>query len=511
MWFVSSVKRVVICWVLLMGAHCALGMTLIAQGHTLYASGPVYDDYRSFIEALDKGGIERIVFVNSPGGDLWTGMRVGRLIADKAINTVVAGTCVSACSIMFMGGKARTFTDNFRPAFTYVGIHGPHRKDTLQVVHEQAGQIFAFFKAQMGERFNAEVVNKALYDMEDAGALLKVFDAYRYPRLVSYHCKSEQTARRDCTEYKGQDAFSLGVVTSVDLTSIELPDALVVKSRIFGQDLTDVIADTNAFYIDLSARQCSSDNCKNVFKEFATYRENKALAIPLHDTGYGMANNNDTALTSHFSALYYCNHIMDKPPRLCETQVVNGFDVRNQLYVQGDLSHVTAMEALRVPADKYYGNEEYGGGFTDASRLRVQKVHDITPQKVDGVQTIGTQALSAQLKSAEPPILVDVWAGSGEAIPSSLTLLAGGQAFEDAATDNAYEARFTGLLKLLSPDIAKPVVFYCMSRDCWLSANAAMRAHKVGYTNVYWYRGGMASWKAAGLPTAAVVVRAVVQ
>ena len=38
---------------------------------------------------------------------------------------------------------------------------------------------------------------------------------------------------------------------------------------------------------------------------------------------------------------------------------------------------------------------------------------------------------------------------------------------------------------------------------------AALRARKLGYGQVGWYRGGMESWKAANLPMAMVVVRAV--
>ena len=142
--------------------------------------------------------------------------------------------------------------------------------------------------------------------------------------------------------------------------------------------------------------------------------------------------------------------------------------------------------------------------------MRVQKVHDMTPAKLEGIQTVGTQELARLLKSSQPPVVVDVWAGADESIPGAVTLLSGGIALEDPAAEAAYEARFLGLLRLLSPDTAKPVVFYCLSRDCWLSANAAMRARKLGYSQVAWYRGGWTSWKAANLPTAQVVVRAVV-
>jgi len=36
--------------------------------------------------------------------------------------------------------------------------------------------------------------------------------------------------------------------------------------------------------------------------------------------------------------------------------------------------------------------------------------------------------------------------------------------------------------------------------ECWESYNAALRALRLGYREVYWYRGGVASWQAAGLP-----------
>ncbi|MBE7420268.1 MAG: hypothetical protein HS128_21415 [Ideonella sp.] len=46
-----------------------------------------------------------------------------------------------------------------------------------------------------------------------------------------------------------------------------------------------------------------------------------------------------------------------------------------------------------------------------------------------------------------------------------------------------------------------PLVFYCASPQCWMSYNAATRAVRLGYRNVLWYRGGLAAWQQAGLPT----------
>ena len=38
----------------------------------------------------------------------------------------------------------------------------------------------------------------------------------------------------------------------------------------------------------------------------------------------------------------------------------------------------------------------------------------------------------------------------------------------------------------------------CASKTCWLSYNTALRAARLGYTEVYWYRGGIEAWLASG-------------
>lgn len=45
-----------------------------------------------------------------------------------------------------------------------------------------------------------------------------------------------------------------------------------------------------------------------------------------------------------------------------------------------------------------------------------------------------------------------------------------------------------------------PRVFFCASSRCWESYNAALRAQRLGYTKVLWYRGGLAAWEASGGP-----------
>lgn len=504
----TQMKRMLMALAGFLIAWATPAMTLVVQGNTVFATGPVAEDYAQFVDALAKPGIERVVLVNSPGGDLWTGMQIGRLIADKGLHTVAAGYCISSCSIMFMGGTTRSFSDAFRPLQTYLGIHGPHKKDTKQVDPQQAGQIYAFFKQQIGQRFNAELINKALYDMEDAGSLMRVFDPVRKPQRVSYHCRSAQSLRKDCTEFKDQDALTLGLVTTAELTQVAIPDQWRETPQVFGRELAQAITDADGFASALAARQCSTDSCRKLVTDWQNAKEHRAIAVPVQGPGLGTASNRDKPELAFVAAVYACNHVKDRPARLCEAQAVDGFDAR-EMYAREGPAPAAILAALTPPTERFFANEEFGGTLTSAKGLRTQKMIDITPQSVDGVTVLGTQALVRTLKASAPPTLIDV-GFEAQTLPGAHTLLYGGFAFDEAAREQAYQARFEGLLKLLNPDPAAPLVFFAKNREWWHGVNAAQRAKRLGYAQVGWYRGGLDSWKAAGLPLVPTVVRAVV-
>jgi rhodanese-related sulfurtransferase len=50
------------------------------------------------------------------------------------------------------------------------------------------------------------------------------------------------------------------------------------------------------------------------------------------------------------------------------------------------------------------------------------------------------------------------------------------------------------------PTKSTPVLFYCNGLKCGRSADAATKAVKAGYTNIYWFPGGWEEWSKAGLP-----------
>lgn len=70
---------------------------------------------------------------------------------------------------------------------------------------------------------------------------------------------------------------------------------------------------------------------------------------------------------------------------------------------------------------------------------------------------------------------------------------------EKSLKDVAYDAKaddFAGLDKL---DAAKPTVFHCNGAECWKSYKASRAAIEKGFKQVYWFRGGLPEWEAAGL------------
>ena len=122
-----------------------------------------------------------------------------------------------------------------------------------------------------------------------------------------------------------------------------------------------------------------------------------------------------------------------------------------------------------------------------------------TPMDIPDAKVIRTAELKAALESATPPILIDVAAGEGhDTLPGAVWIPGAGRGENFVDT---IQGELSALLaQLTAGDRDRALVFLCVNSQCWLSFNAARRAFAAGFRNVYWYRGGYAAWKAAGLP-----------
>ena len=66
--------------------------------------------------------------------------------------------------------------------------------------------------------------------------------------------------------------------------------------------------------------------------------------------------------------------------------------------------------------------------------------------------------------------------------------------------DNIQQRLSAQLSTLTKNNLNMPIVFFCAGVVPGRSYNACLRAEKMGFTRVYWYRGGLNAWQAAALP-----------
>lgn len=137
--------------------------------------------------------------------------------------------------------------------------------------------------------------------------------------------------------------------------------------------------------------------------------------------------------------------------------------------------------------------------ITPPRELHQGVMHGPTPSTIPGGQVITTQGLVALAQRRDVAFAVIDVLGQAEQLPNAI---AGAWLSQPGTFDDPIQAQAAQWLAQLTRGRKDaPLVFYCLSRECWMSYNAALRAIRAGYTNVLWYRGGLEAWKAAGLPT----------
>jgi PQQ-dependent catabolism-associated CXXCW motif protein len=137
-------------------------------------------------------------------------------------------------------------------------------------------------------------------------------------------------------------------------------------------------------------------------------------------------------------------------------------------------------------------------GVAPSTELKLVGHASPTPLVVPGARTIGTAELRRQLQAPleERPLVFDVLSDPHPSLPGVIWLPGAGLG---SGFDDAVQARLAKLLQFLTGAKAdRELVFLCSGPRCWLSYNAALRAVRLGYTAVRWYRGGIEAWGESG-------------
>lgn len=163
------------------------------------------------------------------------------------------------------------------------------------------------------------------------------------------------------------------------------------------------------------------------------------------------------------------------------------------------MAMVMAFAPTRAIAqEKSYGGEDRDWRVSPTTELRTSAYHAPTPRTIPGGRVVSTVDLRAMRAGEPKPYLIDVLGGNSHRTISGAFWLAGSGAGDlDAGASQRF---LDAVAKFAAGDKNRPIVFFCADSECWLSYNAALRAIAAGYTNIMWYRGGLAAWFHAGLP-----------
>lgn len=154
------------------------------------------------------------------------------------------------------------------------------------------------------------------------------------------------------------------------------------------------------------------------------------------------------------------------------------------------------QDALRLAGERDHADEDADFGVTSDRAL-----HGLvgrTPTDAPGAATIGTADLPSLLVD-EKPIVIDTminwW---GRSIPGAVGLKFVGLGGD--FVDQAQDSLRSKMRELTGGDLGRPIVAVGWSSERFDGRNLALRLVALGYTHVYWYRGGREAWEVAGLP-----------
>ena len=160
--------------------------------------------------------------------------------------------------------------------------------------------------------------------------------------------------------------------------------------------------------------------------------------------------------------------------------------------------------ALRLAGLRDHADEDADFGVPADGSLH-SEIGGRTPTEAPGARTIRTAELVALLANVRPLVIDTVSNSWGRSIPGAVGLRFSGLggSFADEAQDRL--RRKVG--ELTSGDLDRPVVAVGWNSERFDGRNLALRLAALGYTRLYWYRGGREAWEVAELPEKELVLQ----
>jgi TolB-like protein/tetratricopeptide (TPR) repeat protein len=162
------------------------------------------------------------------------------------------------------------------------------------------------------------------------------------------------------------------------------------------------------------------------------------------------------------------------------------------------------QDALRLAGLRDHADEDADFDVPSDAALHDEPAGP-TPTKAPGVNTVRTAELIRFLAEVRP-IIVDTMTYSwGRSISGAVGLKYCG--LGGSFSDDAQAGLCKKMRQLTEGELDKPIVSVGWNSERFDGRNLALRLATLGYTHVYWYRGGREAWEVAGLPETGVDVQ----
>ena len=229
----TRVTTSILCSMVALAATTSLAMDIKRIDSTLILSGTVVQPDLDRIKKhfTTPPAITHVVLRNSMGGNSWTGYRLGELFREKGVTTVVSGHCVSSCSRLFLGGKARMFSDDFPASLTYVGFHGHYDFDKLNRAAVEKNDLAGWTLKFTDHKLDPKLMRRWI-DIERRAGDMRFYPAAAARRFgqVVLLCQGTESQRPQQCERIATNAFAQGIVTAPTLYSS--PDAIALPYKL---------------------------------------------------------------------------------------------------------------------------------------------------------------------------------------------------------------------------------------------------------------------------------------
>jgi adenylate cyclase len=184
------------------------------------------------------------------------------------------------------------------------------------------------------------------------------------------------------------------------------------------------------------------------------------------------------------------------------------FDTARSHFAPPDSSPVFAAQLrryrddLRRSEEHDHADEDADFGVSEDTVLHATR-EGYTPTSAPGATTIRTADLAKLIDDGKPLVLDALSYFSGRSLPGAIGLpnAGSGGTFDDHGQDSLRRK----VQELTGGNLARPIVAVGWNSERFDGRNLALRLVALGYTNVYWYRGGREAWEANGLPETELV------